>query len=61
MQGLLLLLLGRHGQRGIVGSPRQGEEGSQEGHGLRQWQAILHQEPFEFAELLRRGLLPLEA
>ena len=61
VQGLLLLLLGRHRQGGIVGTERQGEEGGKEGHGLRQRQAILHQEAFQFAELLRRGLLPLEA
>ena len=60
VQRLLLLLLGRHGQGGIVRGQRQGEQGGQEGHGLRQRQAMLHQEPFEFAELLLWGLLPLE-
>jgi hypothetical protein len=61
MQGLLLLLLGRHRQGDIVGAQRQGEEGSKQGHSLRQWQAILHQEALQFAELLLRGLLPVEA
>ena len=60
VQRLLLLLLGRHGQRGIVRRQRQGEERGQEGHRLRQRQAMLHQEPFQFAELLRRGLLALK-
>ena len=44
VQGLLLLLLGRHGQGGIVRGQREGEERGQEGHGLRQRQAILHHE-----------------
>ena len=61
VQGLLLLLLGRHGQGGIVSGQREGEEGGKEGHSLRQRQAILHQEALQFAELLLRGLLPLEA
>ena len=61
VQGLLLLLLGRQRQGGIVGGQWEGEEGGKEGHGLRQRQAILHQEPLQFAELLLRGLLPLEA
>jgi hypothetical protein len=61
LQGLLLLLLRGQGQGGIIRRQRQGEEGSQQGHGLCQGQAILHQEPFQFAELLLRGLLPLEA
>jgi hypothetical protein len=45
LQDPLLLLLGRHGQGSIVGGQRQGEEGGKERHGLRQRQAILHQEP----------------
>ena len=52
---------GGHRQGGIVVAQRQGEEGGKEGHRLRQRQAILHQEPLQFAQLLRRGLLPLEA
>ena len=60
VQGLLLLLLGRHAQGGIIGAQRQGEEGGKEGHGLHQRQTILHQEPLQLAELLRRGLLPVE-
>src|SRR5262249_34395023 len=44
MQELLLLLLGRQSQGDIVSGQRQREEGSKKGHGLRQWQAILHQE-----------------
>jgi hypothetical protein len=60
MQGLLLLLLGRPGQGGIVGAQRQGEEGGKERHDLRQRQAILHQKPFQFAQLLRGGLLALK-
>ena len=50
---------GREGG-GIVGAQRQGEEGGKEGHGLRQRQAVL-QEALQFAQLLRRELLPLEA
>jgi hypothetical protein len=61
LEGPLLVLLGRHQQGRIVGGQRQGEQGGKEGHGLCQRQAILHQKPLEFAELLRRGLLPLEA
>jgi hypothetical protein len=61
LQGLLLLLLGRHGQGGVGSGQRQRQEGGEEGHGLRQWQAILRQEPLEFAELLLMGLLPVEA
>jgi hypothetical protein len=61
VEGLLLLLLGRHGQAHIVGTQLQGEEGGQEGHDLGQRQAILHDKPLEFAELLLRGLLTLEA
>ncbi len=45
LQGLLLLLLRRHGQGGIGSGQRQRQEGGKEGHGLCQWQAILHQEP----------------
>ena len=58
VQRLLLLLLGRHGQGGIVGGQRQGEEGGEEGHGLRQRQAILHQEPLQFAAASARGTPP---
>jgi hypothetical protein len=61
VQGLLLLLLGRHSHRGIVSSQREGEQGGKKRHNLRQRQAILHQEPLQFAQLLRRGFLPLEA
>jgi hypothetical protein len=60
LQRPLLLLLRRPSQRRIVRWQRQGEDGRQEGHRLGQWEAILRQEPFEFAELLRWGLLPLE-
>ena len=56
LQGLLLLLLGRYGQGGIVSRQREREEGSQEGHGLCQRQAILYQESFQFAALLLRRL-----
>src|SRR5262249_43823409 len=59
--GLLLLLRRRHRQGGIVSPQRQGEEGGEEGDGLCQWQAILHQKSFKFAELLLRGLLPRKA
>ena len=55
MQSLLLLLRGRQGQGDIVGRERQGEEGGKEGHGLRQWQTRLHQQPLQFAQLLVRG------
>jgi hypothetical protein len=61
VQRLLLLLLGRYGQGGIVGAQRHGEQGGKQRHGLRQRQAILYQKSFQFAELLRRGLLALEA
>ena len=60
MQGLLLLLLGRRRQGGIVVAQRQGEEGGKQGHGLRQRQTILDQEPFQFAQLLLGGLLALK-
>jgi hypothetical protein len=60
VQGLLLLLFGRHSQGGIVRRQREGEEGSQEWHGLGQWQAILHHEVLQFAQPLQRRLLPLE-
>ena len=60
VQRPLLLLLGRHRQGGIVRGQREREQGGKEGHGLRQRQAILHQEALEFAELLLRRLLPLE-
>ena len=49
VQGLLLLLLGRYSQGGIVRGQREREERGKEGHGLRQRQAILHQEPLQFA------------
>ena len=42
LEGLLLLLLGRHGQGSIVGRQRQGQEGGKEGQSLGQRQAILH-------------------
>jgi hypothetical protein len=61
LQGLLLLLRGRHGQGSIVGAQRQGEEGGKEGDRFCERQAILHQEPLQFAELLLRGFLVLEA
>ena len=61
VQGLLLLLLGRHGQGGIVRRQREGEKRRQEGHGLGQRQAVLHHEALEFAELLRRGLFARKA
>ena len=48
-------------QGGIVGGQREGEQGGKEGHDLRQRQAVLHHEALEFAQLLWRGLLPLEA
>src|SRR5206468_4060801 len=59
VQGLLLRR--RHSQGGIVGAQRQGEKDSKERYGLRQWQAILHWEPLQFAQLLLRGFLPLKA
>src|SRR5262245_41834322 len=43
LQGLLLLLLRRHGQGGIVSSQRYGEQGGIQGYGLRQREAILYQ------------------
>ena len=61
VQGLLFLLRGRPGERGIGGGQRQGEERGKEGHSLRQRQTILRQVPLQFAELLLGGLLPLEA
>jgi hypothetical protein len=61
VQGHLLLLFRRHSQGGIVSSQREREESGQEGHSLRQRQAMLHQEPLQFAELLLRGCLPVEA
>ena len=61
MQGLLLLLLGRDGQGGIALGQRQREEGGEEGHGLGQWQAVLHQESLQFVQLLLRRFLALEA
>jgi hypothetical protein len=61
VQGLLLLLLGRRRQGRIVRWQRQGEQGGKEGHGRSQRQAILYQKSLQFAELLRRGLLALEA
>src|SRR5262252_9053410 len=61
LEGLLLLLLGREVQGGVVGAQRERQEGGKEGHDLRQWQTVLHQEPLEFAQLVLRGLLPLEA
>jgi hypothetical protein len=61
VEGLLLVLLRRHRHGRIVRRQRQGEEGGTEGHSLRQWQAILHQEPLQFANLLLGRLLPVEA
>src|SRR5262245_26915527 len=61
VQRLLLLLLRRYGQGGIVRRQREREERGQEGYRLRQRQAILYQEPFEFANLLLWGLLALKA
>ena len=61
VQRLLLLLLRRHGQGHIVRGQREREQGSKEGHSLRQRQAVLHQEALQFAELLRRRLLTLKA
>src|SRR5262249_6771922 len=61
VQGLLLLLLGRHGQGDIVSSQREREEGGKERHSLCQWQAMLHQEAFQFTQLLLWELLPVEA
>jgi hypothetical protein len=61
VQGLLSLLLRRQAQRGIVSGQRQGEEGGKEWHSLHQRQTILPQEPRQLAELLRRGLLPVDA
>jgi hypothetical protein len=60
LQGPLLLLLGRQQQGRIRGRQWEGEQRRKEGYGLGQRQAILHQEALEFAEFLRRGLLPLE-
>jgi hypothetical protein len=61
VQRVLLLLLGSEGQGGIVGRQGEGEQGSKEGEGLCEREAILHQKPLELAQLLRRWLLPLEA
>ena len=61
LEGLLLLRLGRHGQGGIIRRQWQGEEDGKERHGLRQWQAILHQEALQFAQFLLGGLLALKA
>jgi hypothetical protein len=61
VEGLLFLLLRRHRQRRIIRRQRQGEEGGQEGRGLGQWQAILHQESLQFTHLLFGGFLPFEA
>ena len=61
MQGLLLLLLRRQRQEGIIRRRREGEQAGQEGDSLGQWQTILHDKPLQFPQLLRRGLLPVEA
>ena len=60
VESLLLVLLRRHCHGRIVRRQRQ-EEGGTEGHRLRQWRAILHQEPLQFAHLLLGRLLPIEA
>ena len=60
LQGLLLLLLGRHVQGSIAAAQRDGEEAGKERHGLGQRQAILHQEPLQLTELLWRGPVPFE-
>jgi len=39
----------------------EGEERGKEGHSLRQGQTILHQVPLQFAQLLLRGFLAVEA
>ena len=61
LQRLPLLLLGRPVQGHVVPGQRQGEQGGEEGDGLLQRQAVLHQEPLKFADLLARGLLAVES
>src|SRR5262245_31238391 len=61
LEGLLLLLLGREVQGGVVGGQRERQEGGKERYDLRQGQTVLHQELLEFAQLVLRGLLALEA
>ena len=61
LQGLLLLLRRRQVQRSISSRKREGEEGSEQGYGLCQRQAILHQEALQLAELLLGGLVALKA
>ena len=57
VQGLLFLLLRRHGQGRIVRGQRQREEGGKERDRFGQWQAILYQESLQFAQLLLRRLV----
>src|SRR5262249_31430858 len=61
LQRLLLLLLRRFGQRGIISGQWEREDGGKEGDSFCEWQTILHQEPLEFAQLLLRGLFSLKA
>ena len=61
LQGLLLVLLRRHRQRGIVCRQREREQRRQEGHGFFQWQAILHHQSLQFPQLLLWRFLPLKA
>jgi hypothetical protein len=60
VEGLLLLLLGRYGQGSIVSGQWKREERGKERYRFCEWQAILHHESLQFAELLLWGLVPVE-